>query len=61
MIHLPIRKPALTTILHMDRLADEMANGCPSIAQAGRRLNFAPAHTDYLWRRIRAGLGAQAR
>jgi hypothetical protein len=44
----------------MDTLADLMAEGCPSIAEAARRLGTSQTRTDQHWQRIRRDLGEQA-
>lgn len=44
----------------IDRLADHMAEGCPSVAEAARRMRIALSDADALWARIRRGLGRQA-
>lgn len=48
------------TLAAMNRLADTMAEGCPSISEAARRLGLTQSRTDQLWQRIRRGCGAQA-
>lgn len=48
------------TLAQMDRLADQMADGCPSISEAARRIGLSQSRADQLWQRIRKGLGAQA-
>jgi hypothetical protein len=57
------RKPKTTgaTRQLMDDLADLMAEGCPSISEAARRLGLGQSHADQLWQRIRKALGPQAR
>jgi hypothetical protein len=47
-------------LVRMDQIADAMANGCPSISEAARRLGLTQSRTDQLWQRIRRDLGAQA-
>ena len=52
---------AAKTRTQMDELADHMADGCPSISEAARRMGMAQNRTDQLWQRIRRDLGEQAR
>lgn len=49
------------TLRTMDFLAEQMAEGCPSIAEAARRLGITQSWADQCWQRIRRGLGDQAR
>lgn len=44
----------------MDDLAEEMANGSPSISQAARTMRIDQRRANELWQRIRAELGPQA-
>lgn len=53
-------KISAETAANMDRLADAMADGCPSISQAARDLGLTQSRADQLWQRIRKGLGEQA-
>jgi hypothetical protein len=41
-------------------IAQMMADGCPSIRQAGERLGINRSQADRLWKRICADLGWQA-
>jgi hypothetical protein len=41
-----------------DDLAEEMANGCPSVSEAARRLRMTQTRADQHWQAIRAGLDA---
>lgn len=43
-----------------DALADLMADGCPSVAQAGLRLGLSQSRVDQHWQAIRRTLGWQA-
>lgn len=55
-----VGKVSQATVAQMDRLADQMADGCPSISEAARRLGLTQSRTDQLWQRVRKGLGPQA-
>lgn len=44
----------------MDKLAQLMADGCPSIVEAAYRMRLAQSSADRLWQLIRRGLGPQA-
>jgi hypothetical protein len=54
----PRNRPETTA--QMDTLAEHMAEGCPSIIEASRRMGIAQQRANVLWGRIRAELGAQA-
>ena len=54
---LPARPARLSSI---DRLAEHMAQGCPSLAEAARRMCISVTTSEEYWRRIRKALGAQA-
>lgn len=41
-----------------DALADQMADGCPSISEAARRLGIKQSLCDYHWQAIRNDLDA---
>lgn len=56
----PGRVLSALTLVRMDLLADEMANGCPSIVEAARRLGLTQSRADQLWQRIRRELVVQA-
>lgn len=56
----PGRILSALTMVRMDLLAEEMANGCPTIVEAARRLGLTQSRADQLWQRIRRDLGAQA-
>lgn len=43
-----------------DRLAEHMAEGCPSIIEAARRMRISVSTADEHWRKIRKRLGRQA-
>lgn len=43
-----------------DDLAEEMANGCPSISEAARRMRILQSRADQHWQAIRRDLGPQA-
>ena len=45
----------------MDKLAELMADGCPSIIEAAYRMRVTQSWADRLWQRIRRQLGSQAR
>ncbi|MFH8652302.1 hypothetical protein ACH37Y_06255 [Sphingomonas paucimobilis] len=45
----------------MDKLADIMADGCPSLTDAAYRMRMPVQQVERLWKLIRQGLGAQAR
>jgi hypothetical protein len=45
----------------VDRLAELMAEGCPSILDAARRMRITAAEAEKHWRAICKGLGPQAR
>ena len=49
------------TLRQMDRLADLMAEGCPSITEAARQMRLTQSRADQLWQRIRRQLGSQAK
>lgn len=40
-----------------DDIAEEMANGCPSVAEAARRLRISQSRADQHWQAIKDGLG----
>lgn len=44
----------------MTDIAEEMANGCPSVAEAARRMRLSQTYAAKLWSRIVAELGPQA-
>ncbi|MEE8610118.1 MAG: hypothetical protein V3V60_08525 [Sphingomonas aquatilis] len=48
------------TLRQMDRLADLMADGCPSITEAAYRMRTTQQTADRCWQLIRRGLGKQA-
>lgn len=43
-----------------DALADLMADGCPTIAEAARRLGMSQTIADRHWQTLRRDLGEQA-
>lgn len=45
----------------IDRLAEHMANGCPSVIEAARRMRMPIQDVEQLWTRIVRNLGTQAR
>ena len=45
----------------IDRLAEHMANGCPSVMEAAHRMRLPIADVERLWTRIVRALGRQAR
>lgn len=45
----------------MDRLAEHMANDCPTIVEAAYRMRLPQSTADRLWQLIRRELGKQAR
>lgn len=45
----------------IDKLAEHMANGCPSMIEAAHRMRLPIADVERLWTRIVRRLGAQAR
>lgn len=42
-----------------DDLAEEMANGCPSVSEAARRLRITQSRADQHWQAIKAALGVE--
>jgi hypothetical protein len=48
------------TLRQMDRLADHMADGCPSITEAAYRMRIKQQTADRCWQLIRRELGKQA-
>lgn len=44
-----------------DELAELMASGCPSVAEAARRMVISQSYADQMWQRIKRRLGNQAR
>ncbi|MFG6284753.1 hypothetical protein [Sphingomonas sp. S6] len=48
------------TLRQMDRLADLMADGCPSITEAAYRMRTTQQTADRCWQLIRRELGRQA-
>lgn len=48
------------TLRQMDRLADHMADGCPSITEAAYRMRITQQTADRCWQLIRRELGKQA-
>lgn len=50
-----------TTRRQMDRLADLMADGCPSIVEAAYRMRIPQSTADRAWQLVRRELGKQAR
>lgn len=42
-----------------DDLAEEMANGCPSISEAARRMRITQSRADQHWQAIKAALGVE--
>jgi len=42
-----------------DDLAEEMANGCPSISEAARRMQITQSRADQHWQAIKDGLGVE--
>ncbi len=53
-----MKTPRLTPI---DRLAEHMANGCPSIVEAARLMRLPIQDVERLCTRVVRGLGSQAR
>lgn len=49
------------TIAMRDSLAQLMAQGCPTVAEAGRCLGISQTEADRHWQRIKRDLGPQAR
>ncbi len=45
----------------IERLAEHMAGGCPSVIEAARRMKITVAAAEKLWRRVCRDLGPQAR
>ena len=54
------RGPMPATVRHMDRMADLMADGCPSVTEAAYRMKLTQTEADRVWQRIRRSLGKQA-
>lgn len=50
----------MTRLTPQDRLAEHMAEGCPSVMEAARRMKLTVTEADRLWKRIARGLGSQA-
>lgn len=50
-----------STARRMDALAQVMADGCPTLGEAAGRLGLDRTTVGRLWKRIREGLGEQAR
>lgn len=44
-----------------DRLAEQMADGCPSLVEAAHRLRLSVTDADRMWKGIVRKLGWQAR
>lgn len=44
-----------------DRLAEHMAEGCPSVGEAAYRMRLTAAEADRIWKGIVKTLGWQAR
>lgn len=44
-----------------DRLAEQMADGCPSLVEAAHRLRLNVTDAERMWKGIVRKLGAQAR
>lgn len=42
-----------------DDLAEQMANGCPSISEAARRMRITQSRADQHWQAIKDGLGGE--
>ena len=53
-------QPLPRTLARMDELADLMADGCPTISEAARRMGMRQPRVHELWQRICKGLGPQA-
>lgn len=53
-----MKSPRLTPI---DKLAEHMANGCPSVIEAAHRMRLPIQDVERLWTRIIRRLGKQAR
>lgn len=49
------------SIARMDKLADLMADGCPTLTDAAYRRRMPVQLVERLWKLIRQGLGDQAR
>lgn len=45
----------------MDKLADLMADGCPTLTGAAYRMRMPVQQVERLWKLIRQGLGDQAK
>lgn len=56
-----VARVSKNTLRTMDLLAEHMAEGCPTIAEAARRLGITQSWADNCWQRIKRGLGEQAR
>lgn len=54
------RKVTAKASSEADALAALMAEGCPTVSEAARRLNLTQSRADQLWQRIRRDLGQQA-
>jgi hypothetical protein len=48
------------SLSQVDRLAEALANGAPSVAAAGRIIGVTPGRARALFARIKADLGRQA-
>lgn len=48
-------------VRQMDKLAQHMADGSPSLTDAAYRMKVAQADVEALWAAIRRGLGWQGR
>lgn len=40
-------------------LAEQMAEGCPSISEAARRVRISQSRADQYWQEIKRGLGVE--
>lgn len=49
------------TARQQNKLADHMADGCPSLIEAAHRMRLPVAQVEALWATIKRGLGRQAR
>lgn len=53
------RETSSAVVGQRDALADLMADGCPSISEAARRMSLTQSRTDQHWQAIKRDLGVE--